>query len=176
MADAGGQQARRAATLALGFLSDFQSNTVLGRRLHDSDRGVRLIAERGIRELWLRFGSDDHRQQLRTILRHNTAANFTQAIDAAGHLIDECPRFAEAWNQRAIAAFQQQRFDAAVDDCLHTLDLNPYHYGAAVGMAHGYLQLDDAYSALSAFRRAITLNPNMDGVRAQLKQLERALG
>lgn len=175
LAEQGSRISRRAAVLAIGFLGDFSSNAALGRRLHDSDRGVRLLAERGVRELWLRFGSDEQRQQLRVLIRYNTATQFAEAVSRSSQLLDQNPWFAEVWNQRAIAHFHLEDFEQAIDDCRQTLELNPYHFGAAVGMAHSYLQLDDAYSALAGFRKALSLNPDMEGVRAQLKRLERAM-
>ena len=50
----GDHTTRRAAVLALSLLGDYSSNAVLGRALVDRDRGVRTIAESGIRELWCR--------------------------------------------------------------------------------------------------------------------------
>lgn len=166
---------RRAATLALGFLADFGSNAVLGRALHDDDRGVRIIAENGIRELWQRDGNEAQRQQLRVVSRRNAAQRFNEAADLASVLIDAAPWFAEAWNQRAIALFHLDRFADSAGDCHQTLELNPYHFGAAVGMAHCYLELNDAFAALEHLRRALRLNPGLEGVRAQVDFLERSL-
>ena len=47
LAEHGSREGRRAATLALGLVADFSSNAVLGRRLKDPDRGVRILAENG---------------------------------------------------------------------------------------------------------------------------------
>jgi tetratricopeptide (TPR) repeat protein len=166
---------RRAATLALGFLGDIQHNQVLGRALHDSDRGVRLIAESAIREIWKRDGADSHQKQLDIIVRLCAARQYEAAVQAATILIEECPWYAEAWNQRAIAFFQLRRFESSADDCQQTLELNPYHFAAAVGMGQCYLELSDPVAALECFRRSLKLNPNLDGVRAQIQQLQRSL-
>ncbi|MEQ8787889.1 MAG: tetratricopeptide repeat protein [Pirellulaceae bacterium] len=166
---------RRAAVLALTFLADYGENAVLGRALHDDDRGVRVIAENGIRELWQRDGSESQRQRLRIIIRRNTARHYEQAVEIADALIDEAPWFAEAWNQRAIAYFNLNRFAESAGDCHQALELNAYHYAAAVGMAHCYLELNDAFAALDNFRRALRLNPGLEGVRAQVEYLQRSL-
>lgn len=166
---------RRAAVLALGFLADFSSNAVLGEALHDEDRGVRIIAENGIRELWQRDGSEVQRQQLRVIARRNGSHRFAEAADLASRLLEAAPWFAEAWNQRAIAYFHLDRFVDSAADCRQALELNPYHFGAAVGMAHCYLELNDAFAALENLRRALRLHPGLEGVRAQVGYLERSL-
>ena len=58
---------RRAAVLSLSLMSDYSSNAVLGRALVDRDRGVRTIAESGIRELWCRIGSRHQQEMLREV-------------------------------------------------------------------------------------------------------------
>jgi hypothetical protein len=55
------------------------------------------------------------------------------------------------------------------------LEINPYHFGAATGMAHCHLQLNNRTSALECFRRALKLNPNLEGVRAHVLYLQRTL-
>lgn len=175
LAQAGSRLSRRAATMALGFLGDFRSNAALSRCLHDSDRGVRILAEAGLRELWCRDGSEDHRQQLRVVMRLNVAEAFDETVDAATQLIKVAPNMAEAWNQRAIAYYNLQQYADAVRDCRQALERNPLHFAAAVGLAHSYLELNDPYEALDAFRLAIEINPDLDGVKGQIEFLEQSL-
>ncbi|MBP89361.1 MAG: hypothetical protein CMJ64_22055 [Planctomycetaceae bacterium] len=175
LAECGQRNTRRAATMALGFLGDYASNQTMGRRLSDDDRGVRILAENGIRELWFRDGSDAQRQSLQIIIRLNNSLQPVPAERKVSELIDEAPFFAEAWNQRAIALFQRNRFDESANDCFQTLELNPYHFGAAVGMGQCYLELHDPIGALDSFRRALKLHPGLEDVRAQVSYLERAL-
>ncbi len=171
----GSRVTRRAAAMALGFVGNYPSNHVLGRALHDDDRGVRILAENGIRQLWCRDGTEHQRQQIRTVTRMNSTEQYDEAIELANEMIDESPFFSEAWNQRAISLYHQKLYQQSVADCHQTLEFNAYHFGAAVGMAHCYLELSDAFTALECFRRAIKLNPNMDGVRAQIEFLQRTL-
>lgn len=175
LASYGSRNNRRAAVMALGFLGNYESNSVLGRALADTDRGVRMLAENGIREIWCRDGSDTQRQTLQVILRMNASRQFEESVQLATELIDEAPGFAEAWNQRAIAHFHSQRYEESANDCHQTLELNPYHYGAACGMAYSYLEMNDAMAALECFHRALKLNPSMEGVRAQAQFVQRSL-
>ncbi len=171
----GSRLSRRAATMALGFLGDMRSNAVLSRGLHDADRGVRILAEAGLRELWCRDGSDDQRQQLRVIMRLNVAEAFDETVDAATQLIETAPWVAEAWNQRAIAYYHLQQYAEAVRDCRQALERNPLHFAAAVGLAHSHLELNEPYEALDAFRLAVEINPDLEGVRTQIQFLEQSL-
>ncbi|MGE0756829.1 MAG: tetratricopeptide repeat protein [Pirellulaceae bacterium] len=174
LAEYGDRTTRRAATMALGFLGGYSSNQVLGRRMADTDRSVRLLAENGIRELWSRDGNDEQRQQLQRIMRLNRSADYLTALTEATDLIDESPWFAEAWNQRGVANYYLGRYQDAIRDCQQTLELNPYHYAAAIGMAHCYLELDDARGALDSFRRALKLNPDLEDVRTRISFLKQA--
>jgi tetratricopeptide (TPR) repeat protein len=141
----------------------------------DDDRGVRLLAENGIRELWFRDGNEDQRRRLISIARMNRSEQFQQAEVAATALIEEAPWFAEAWNQRGIAYFHLGRFLDSANDCHQTLELNPYHYAAAVGMAMSYMEMGDFRAALECFKRAIKLNPDLEDVRTRIVFLKQSL-
>jgi tetratricopeptide (TPR) repeat protein len=175
LAEYGTAVTRRAATLAISYVGTYESNAVLGRALHDKDRCVRLIAENGLRDLWQRDGSPEQQERLKVIIRMNASQQFELAATAATELLEVAPWFAEVWNQRAIAFFHIDRYEDSASDCHETLEINPYHFGAAVGLAHCHLELDDVFSSLEAFRRALKLNPDMEEIRAQVEQLERML-
>jgi tetratricopeptide (TPR) repeat protein len=164
---------RRAAVLALGFLGDYDANHTLGRALLDNDRTVRTIAENGIRIIWARDGSETERQQLGVIIRLNAAQLYKEAILRAGKLIERAPWFAEAWHQRAMAHFALGRLAESIRDCHQALEINPYHFVAATTMGQAYLELQNPVSALECFRRALRLNPDLEGVRVQVVRLTR---
>ena len=173
LAEADDNRVRRSAVLALGFVGDYEVNHTMGRALHDSDRTVRMLAENGIRQIWTRVGSSHDHRDLEEIVRLNTARHFDEAIEKATELITRSPWFAEAWNQRAIAHFNRGNHVESIRDCHQSLEINPYHFAAASGMGQSYLQLGNPVSALECFRRALRLNPNLEGVRAQIERLSR---
>ena len=166
---------RRAAILALGYLGDFSLNETMGHALVDSDRGVRLLADHGIREIWPRQGSPAEQEGVRELYRLNDHDYFEDAIDTANLLIRGNPSLAEAWNQRAIAYCALGDFENAIEDCKETLNCNRFHFPAAMGLGHCCLQLEDLQSALEGFRLALKINPELDGVRKHIRYLERAL-
>jgi len=175
LAEWGSRAARRGAVLAIGLIGDYQSNAVLGRALSDRDRGVRTLAENGIRHLWRRVGSRRQRDQLEKIVRLNSARQYDQAHRAATRLIHDAPWMAEAWNQRALALFNLGNYEQAICDCRQALEINPYHFPAATGLGKCYLQLENRPAALEAFRRALRLNPSLDDVRAHVVYLQKTL-
>jgi tetratricopeptide (TPR) repeat protein len=175
LATAGDRMTRRAAVLALGLLADFSSNATLGRGLHDADRGVRMLADHWIRVVWQRDGSQEQRARLQRVLEANTNRFYFEAIEEAARLLEDAPFLAEAWNQRALALFSTGRYADSIADCTEALEINPYHFQAAAGMAQCHLQLHDHARALDCFRRALALNPNLEGVRAHVLYLQRTL-
>ncbi len=175
LAQAGRYTARRAAVMAISYLGDYRHNAVLGMALHDVDRGVRLLADNGIRDLWCRDGNQLQQQELRQLMRLNTAGLYEECMPQASEFVKDAPWYAEGWNQRAIALFAQKSFELSASDCHQALEINPYHFGAAVGMAHCYLEMDDPFTALECFRRALKLNPDLSEVRVQVDYLQRTL-
>ena len=168
-------ESRRGGVLALGFLGTYDSNAVLGRALNDEDRVVRNLAEHGIRSLWQRAGTELQQQRLQQIIRLIASGNCRKAVRLATALVEQAPWFAEAWNQRAIAYHCLGRFAESVRDCSQALEINPYHFGAAIGMGHCYLSVNNRVSALESFRRAYRVNSNLEAVRLQVVRLEKLL-
>ena len=105
----------------------------------------------------------------------NASKQYHDAMRLATALIQAAPWFAEVWNQRALAHFNCGEFDESIRDCHQTLEINPYHFPAATGLGKCYLQLNNRAAALESFRRALRLNPSLDGVRAHVVYLQRAL-
>jgi len=167
------RKVRRAAILALGQLGDYSSNHTMGRALLDDDRTVRTLAEAGIRNLWNRAGNECQRETLAVAARMNAARRWDDAIRRATEIIDEAPYLAEAWSQRAMAHFGKRMFPETVRDCHEALEINPYHFPAATTMGQAYMELENYISALESFRRALRLNPDLEGVRIQVVRLTR---
>jgi tetratricopeptide (TPR) repeat protein len=99
-----------------------------------------------------------------------------KALTGLNALIKKTPRFAEAYNQRAILHFRSGQFEKAVADCLVVLKLNPHHFGAASGLGRSYMQLKKPRAALKAYRAAYRINPSMADVSEAIRVLENLLG
>ncbi|MCL2622510.1 MAG: HEAT repeat domain-containing protein [Planctomycetaceae bacterium] len=168
-------EVRRSAALALGFLGDQESDASLMRLLRDEDHTVRLIAENGMRSIWTRAGSDANRQMMRVVLRLILAKQYDEAITKATELIERAPKFAEAWNQRAIAHFALKQYHFSVEDGVRALKLNRHHFAAAIGVGHAHLFLGNISHAIDFFQLALDINPNLNSVRENLSKLVQSL-
>jgi len=171
----GQPSSRRAAVLALGFLGDFSVNETVGRALNDSDRGVRMLADHGIRSVWTRQGNSAEQAKISQMYAWSLQNRNIDVIESATILIESNPLLAEAWNHRAIAFSAEGQYESAIEDCKETLNCNRFHFPAAIGMAHCCLQLDDQCAALEGFRLALQINPDLEGVRQHVMHLEKIL-
>ncbi len=166
-------ESRQAAVLALGMLGTMDSNRLLARRLHDPDDKVRQLAGNALWAVWFRADSEDNNQELQRLARLRDRGRALTGLNA---LIERAPRFAEAYNQRAILFYQAKLYEKAIADCETVLALNPYHFGAQVGLAQCLMQLRRHKAALRAFRKTLRLHPFMEGVEETIRALESALG
>ncbi len=175
LAAIGDRAARRGAVLALGRLADYRANMTLGRAMVDSDRGVRTLAENGIRRLWLRIGTPAEQRYLAAINEHLEEKDYERAAQLATGLVQDSPWIAQGWYFRGKAFFHLEQFEAATQDCHQALEINAYHFPAASVMGQAYLLMENPVAALESFRRALRLNPSMEEVRAQVIHLQRTL-
>ncbi|MGL6196206.1 MAG: hypothetical protein ACRC2T_15425, partial [Thermoguttaceae bacterium] len=53
-----------------------------------------------------------------------------------------------------------------------TLELNPFHFGAAIGMGHAFMQIRDSNAALECFDIAVKINPNLMHIRKLMEKIE----
>ena len=174
LATHGSVQHRRASILALTQLAGYEYHELFGRALHDADRGVRWLAEDGIREIWSRAGNGPQRHCLTQIKRLNDGGHIDRATKAAAELCRAAPHFAEAWNQLGIAQFASGDWSTSVRSCWEALAINPFQFEAAVSMGYAYLELDETVAALDCFRQALRIHPDLESIRVQVGHLERA--
>jgi tetratricopeptide (TPR) repeat protein len=151
-------------------------NRSLAAMLHDEDEGVRRLAHDALWSVWFRADSPKNNRELQRLMRKSASGGATaDVLGAFEKLVAAAPGFAEAYNQRAIAHFRRGDFERAVADCRRALQLNPSHFGAAGGLAQCYAKQRKYYAALRAYRRALRLNPDLDGVSEAIETLERKL-
>jgi tetratricopeptide (TPR) repeat protein len=96
-----------------------------------------------------------------------------QALSILNRLIGANPDFAEAWNKRALLYFAMGKYDEALKDIDHTLDLEPRHFGALAGKGVILARQKKYAAARDAYEQALAINPNLEDVKTELKGLDR---
>ena len=163
---------RRSAVFALGLMGSYESNPVVARALRDKDPVVRQLAQNALWAIWFRADTPEHNAELERIREQLSQGKANDAIHLANNLIDRAPKFAEAYNQRAIAFFGLKRFQESAADCRRVLERNPFHIGALAGLAKSYLELGLYNEALTTFKRASELQPFDDDLKSTIQVLE----
>lgn len=170
-------EVRQAATLALGLLGSMRSSATLAARLHDEDPAVRELAADALWSVWFRADAPAHNKELQRLMQLEVVGvSPNEVLAGFDALIRKAPRFAEAYNQRAILSFRLGEYGKAIADCERVLRLNAYHFGAASGMGQCFMKQKKLRAALRCYRRANRINPNLDGVRETIASLEKMLG
>lgn len=171
--ESGSIPARRASVLALGLIGTYDSsNAVVARALKDSDPTVRSIAGSALWAIWFRADTPENNESLARVKALIDQERPEDAIQLATSLSARAPKFAEAYNQRAIAYFALGRFDESAADCRRALELNPFHIGALGGLALCQERLNQRREAIKTLRRALKLQPFSDGLRDHIALLE----
>lgn len=174
LAQRGDTAERRAAVLGMGYLGDFSVNPVMGKALSDADRGVRLISENTIHNVWMSFGTVSQRHQLRKVDRLIASDQLKPASAILTRILRDEPTFAEASRLLGIADFAAGDIRAARQSFRQAMIDNPYQYQAAIGLGNCSARLGDATGALRWFRRALRINPELELIRLHVAQLTKA--
>jgi len=131
------------------------------------------VIERSIWTIWLTSGSDTVDFLMAQGMNYMSQGAFTKSLTLFTSIIKIDPEYSEAWNKRATVLFLMGEFDASVEDIGRTLELEPRHFGALSGLGQIYDRQDIDASAISAFQKAVSLNPHMPGVKERMKQLKK---
>lgn len=171
----GDVDARRVAAVTAGLVGDPSAIPCLAAALRDVDAQVNQMAEHALWSLWFRGGNPRAASPFRegvAMLAEEKYANAA-ACFAESARID--PRFAEAYNQDAIAHFFLGQYHKAINNCGRAIQLIPQHFGAISGMGHCYTQLGQLDQALCCYRQALDINPRMAVIERACQRIEARL-
>lgn len=168
-------QTRAGACAVLGELGTPADLPLLLGALYDPDARVRQSAEAAIWQVWGRSGDEATDRQFERGLAQMQSGDLPAAVETFGRVIGMNPAFAEAWNKRATVYFMLGEDELSLNDCAEVLKRNPQHFGVLSGYGQIYLRKGDLERSLDYFRRALTVNPNMEGVRNSIDVIEKFL-
>src|SRR6266446_594969 len=143
--------------------------------LYDPDARVRQAAEAAIWHVWGRSGDQATDRLFERGLAQMQSGDLPAAVETFGRVIGMNPDFAEGWNKRATAYFLLGEDDLSLKDCAEVLKRNPRHFGVLSGYGQIYVRKGELERALDYFRRALNINPNMEGVRNSIELIEKLL-
>ena len=144
-------------------------------RLNDDDPRVRALAAAATWQVWSRSGDPAIDKLFGRGLEQMQAAALPDALATFSAVVKRKPAFAEGWNKRATILFLLGRNEESLKDCDEVLKRNRKHFGALAGAGQIHLQLGHPELALEFFRRAVDVNPNLEGPAELIRVLEQLL-
>jgi len=166
---------RREAVARLGDVGVMADSKALVQQLRDSDEEVRSGAEESLWKIWARSGDEKVDALYGQGIGQMNRGLAMEAVATFSRIIEMKPDFAEAWNKRATLYFLMGEHQKSLADCDEVMKRNPHHFGALAGYFQIYVQIEDFERALKYGRRALDVNPNMEGVRSGVEALDRLL-
>ncbi|HSH07887.1 MAG TPA: tetratricopeptide repeat protein [Burkholderiales bacterium] len=150
----------------------FADADLLHERLRDEEPVLRRIAEQGLWALWTRSGDAEVDRMLAngTVIMQSGA--YGEAADVFSQVIERKPEFAEGWNKRATAYFLAGEYRKSIADCEEVFKRNPKHFGALSGVGQNWLALGELDTARDYLKRALEVNPNLEGVAAMIREID----
>lgn len=131
--------------------------------------------EARIWDLWFQHDNPEANRLMQLGLTQANANALEAAVATFTQLIELEPDFAEAWNRRATLYYLLGNYPASKADVDQVLKLEPYHFAALSGLGLVYIGMQQYFQARSAFNAALEINPSMQGVRENLRQLDQVL-
>ncbi|HWH42646.1 MAG TPA: tetratricopeptide repeat protein [Usitatibacter sp.] len=167
---------RRAAAMRLGEVGEMSDANALVAKLKDEDETTRGLAEESLWKIWSRSGDRRVDALYERGVAEMSSGSIEKAVATFTRIIEMRPEFAEAWNKRATLYFMAGDYEKSLADCAEVMKRNPLHFGALAGYFQIYVALEDFERAVRYGRRALDINPNMEGIRQGVEALERKLG
>jgi tetratricopeptide (TPR) repeat protein len=167
--------ARRLAAQSLGAAGRMADVPALLGLLRDRDDEARTLAEQSIWAIWGRSGDARVDQLYEEGVKQMQSGLAVEAIATFSRIVELKPEFAEGWNKRATAYYMAGDYKKSLADCHEVLKRNANHFGALSGYGLIYIQLEDYELALEYFRRALAINPNLEGISNSIQGLERLI-
>ncbi len=143
--------------------------------LLNADSATAAQIEGRIYDIWSKSGSESMDLLLERGREALAEGDSVTAVEHFTALIDHAPEFAEGYNARATAFYQQGQYGMAMEDIRRALAMNPRHFGALSGLALILEELGMSADALAAWREVERLNPNREGLADALMRLEHSV-
>jgi tetratricopeptide (TPR) repeat protein len=159
--------------LTLPVAADDAELEALFEGLKNAESMAAIQIESRIYEIWSNSGSPSMDLLLERGREAMNKGDTKLAIEHFTALVDHAPEFAEGYNARATAYFQNGQYGPSLEDIRHTLALNPRHFGAMSGLALILEEVGRPEDSLAAWREVQKLHPSQEGLEAAIQRLER---
>ena len=85
--------------------------------------------------------------------------DYNYALKVFSNILENDPKWSEAWNKRATVYFLMSQFKNSLNDIDKVLDIEPRHFGALSGQARIYINLKKYEKAIKSIEEALKFYP-----------------
>jgi tetratricopeptide (TPR) repeat protein len=121
--------------------------------------------------VWLAAGGDTCNLLMTRVKAEMDADKLDRAIQLLDAVIELKPNYVEAWNRRATIFYTRKQYGLALADIRQVLAREPRHFGALAGLGTILQDVGEDKAALEAFRRALAVDPHLEGMADKVKTL-----
>ena len=86
--------------------------------------------------------------------------DYNYALKVFSNILENDPKWSEAWNKRATVYFLMSQFTNSLDDIDKVLKIEPRHFGALSGQARIFIKLQKYEKAINSIERALKFYPS----------------
>jgi tetratricopeptide (TPR) repeat protein len=122
-------------------------------------------------QIWVEHKDPEIERLMRDGIVALAQDDASTALDAFKEVVRLDKGFAEGWNKLATVEYVIGKYDESVADIDRTLALEPRHFGALSGLGLIWLAKDRKAEALKAFRAALAIDPNLEGLKERVDAL-----
>jgi len=167
---------RKVAALALALVGSRCCIPELAAQLKHPDQMVNQMAEHALWSIWFRCGTLEANHELCCGTLALNKKNPGRATCHFSRAIELDPTFAEAYNQRAIVKYLQERYDESLEDCTRAVERMSCHFGAWTGMGHCHAHEGRLPEAFECYSKALSINPHLSQLKQVVGVLREKLG
>ena len=140
----------------------------------NSSKNATLLEER-IWSIWNKHPTDNkltERLEFGTELMQYGDYNY--ALKVFSNVLENDPKWSEAWNKRATVYFLMSQFRKSLDDIDKVLNIEPRHFGALSGQARIFIKLQEYEKAIKSIENALKFYPSFKS-RELIPEIERLI-
>jgi tetratricopeptide (TPR) repeat protein len=167
--------ARKVACLALALVGGKCCINEIVAQLRHPDRVINEMAEHALWSIWFKCGSPEANRELCMGTKALNRREMQTATDHFTRATEIDPAFAEAYNQRAIAKYLSEDYEACIVDCLAAVERMPSHFGAWAGLGHCHAHQGRLAEAVENYERALDINPHLECIQQAVDELKRQI-
>ena len=100
--------------------------------------------------------------------------DYNYALKVFSNVLENDPKWSEAWNKRATVYFLMSQFRKSLDDIDEVLNIEPRHFGALSGQARIFIKLQEYEKAIESIENALKFYPSFKS-RELIPEIERLI-